>query len=752
MKKIISGMMLLMLAGRLPAFAGDLAVDNLTVVNDTRIMGNLYMGPISGAFPTNQTLYYDFNSDTNPVPDMSGNGKTGTVSGATWVTNGITGGGYCFDGVNDYISAGRLTELEGATNYTISFWVKLTNSSGTRIIFAYDRDNICGNNNTYRDAYLYWSSSASSLKYCPGTGSGENSLSISLSDSTWHHVVLVRTNNTIISYENGVATATFTAMYNATGGSTYKLWLGHPMNVGAFAGFMDEVVIYNRALSASAVVELYYSYVQSSGEGQIFVPSITSSNSISQTSSTATNIFMGRMGIGTNSPGTNVILHVNGNMQTEGDMDVISNLSVDGTINTPAGNMTFDSGTGYGSTMDFRLHGVLNARLSENIMTLYSGAVSPSYVIDAAESAEGYFRNAKDDQMAILQGGTSYGQGGCFVGIGTNYLWLSSIGMPGGSALVWLTYTNSLFAVSDISNSPEPTNRFTVTKDGRVYFGNIQIGDTNGILQSALPPSVVTNGSTASFSSVSGNGSGLTNLSGSALASASVTTAKLDLVDVDARYVNANGDTMTGILQLPTDGLRVNSNQLTMVNGNIGLGTTNPSKKLQVVGDISVADQNGTNKVIISKGTSGGAITVNSSSGVTKVGLFGNTSPSYFLNGLGVGTASAHPSVSLQVVSKGGEHQWPIEVVNTDGNTLYNFYVNNYGSASLWLSATSVVPGYAVSINAGGDSYFNGGNLAVGTNVPSAKLHVNGDIKAEGGISYVVPLGDVGMGVYTNKP
>jgi hypothetical protein len=248
------------------------------------------------------------------------------------------------------------------------------------------------------------------------------------------------------------------------------------------------------------------------------------------------------------------------------------------------------------------------------------------------------------------------------------------------------------------------------------------------------------------------SGSKLANLTvtSNQIANSTIHTGKLELVSVDARYVNANGDTMTGILQLPADGLRVNSNQFVIVGGNVGIGTNNPSKKLQVVGDISVADPNGTNKVLISKGTTGGAIAVGSSSGITKVGLFGNSLSSYFLNGLGVGTANPNPSVSLHIVSKGGVQQWPIEVLNTDGTYLYNFYVDNYGSASLFLSATSVVPGYAVCVNAGGNSYFNGGSLGIGTSSPSEKLHVTGKGRFDGGISFVTNLGDIGMGAYTN--
>ena len=52
------------------------------------------------------------------------------------------------------------------------------------------------------------------------------------------------------------------------------------------------------------------------------------------------------------------------------------------------------------------------------------------------------------------------------------------------------------------------------------------------------------------------------------------------------KWVDMTGDTMTGTLNLPSDGLRVATNQLVVTGGRVGLGTAFPNEQLEITGNL----------------------------------------------------------------------------------------------------------------------------------------------------------------------
>lgn len=67
------------------------------------------------------------------------------------------------------------------------------------------------------------------------------------------------------------------------------------------------------------------------------------------------------------------------------------------------------------------------------------------------------------------------------------------------------------------------------------------------------------------------------------------TTVQAALNELDTKKVSKNGDTMTGTLNLPANGLVVGTSQLIVNSGKVGIGVLAPSAKLDVAGAIQIA-------------------------------------------------------------------------------------------------------------------------------------------------------------------
>ena len=67
---------------------------------------------------------YSFNAGSGTtLADASGNGRTGTRSGATWSTQGKYGGALAFDGINDWVTVADHASLDFTNALTIEAWV-----------------------------------------------------------------------------------------------------------------------------------------------------------------------------------------------------------------------------------------------------------------------------------------------------------------------------------------------------------------------------------------------------------------------------------------------------------------------------------------------------------------------------------------------------------------------------------------------------------------------------------------------------
>ena len=188
--------------------------------------------------------------------DSSGNGLTGTLQAATWTTSGRNGNALVFNGTSSYVDLGTLSAFPLTSSATWSAWVFPTGNPS-------DDGQIIAKSGT---------SDGWQLKTTPDTGVRTFGMTISsngssviqrysrtvLSLNTWYYVAGVydATNRTLDIYVNGIqdnGTLSGTVPASQNNPASINVNIGRRQNGFYFIGTIDDVRVYNRALSAAEI-------------------------------------------------------------------------------------------------------------------------------------------------------------------------------------------------------------------------------------------------------------------------------------------------------------------------------------------------------------------------------------------------------------------------------------------------------------------------------------------------------------------
>ena len=210
----------------------------------------------TSAAPSGLVAAYAFSEGSGTtVADLSGNNLTGTIQGATWTTGGMYGSALSFNGTTSYVDLGNPTQLQLTSSMTIEAWVKAAANP------ADDGQIVAKANNN----------SGWQLKTTPDTGPQTFGIAVSGSSTgntqrystttralnTWYHVAGVydATAKTLSTYVNGVlSNGSLVGTIPASQfNSTVNANIGRRTNGYYFNGVIDEVRIYNRALSVAEI-------------------------------------------------------------------------------------------------------------------------------------------------------------------------------------------------------------------------------------------------------------------------------------------------------------------------------------------------------------------------------------------------------------------------------------------------------------------------------------------------------------------
>jgi glucose/arabinose dehydrogenase len=198
--------------------------------------------------PPGLVAAYGFNEGSGPTAgDLSGIGNAGSVSGASWTTSGKYGKALSFDGTNDVVVIPDASSLDLTNGMTLEAWVYPTTTlSSWRAILQKETDAYFLNANTSGDRPGVGGTFAGS---CCTVLQGTSALPL----NQWTHVAGTYDGAQLRLYVNGTQVASQSRTGNLQVTGTPLRIGGNTYGTEFFPGRLDEVRVYNRALSQSEI-------------------------------------------------------------------------------------------------------------------------------------------------------------------------------------------------------------------------------------------------------------------------------------------------------------------------------------------------------------------------------------------------------------------------------------------------------------------------------------------------------------------
>ncbi len=238
----------------------NLTSENLTCYNqstddeDSDSVKNIFDWKVDGTSIAvlNMPIEATGGNETSWTRDYSGNGLHGTATGASWSqTGGHDGfGAYELDGSTAYIDLGEPAALDftGNNTFTLSAWVKVDGGAG-------NHRPIINKGDTQYTLKIFTNNT---FEACAYDGGWQCTYSQSaLTEGVWYHVAGVFGEGNVTLYVDGTHQETVT--HSGITDTANDVQIGHDsQNTDRYLnGSIDQVMIYNRALTSSQVQALH---------------------------------------------------------------------------------------------------------------------------------------------------------------------------------------------------------------------------------------------------------------------------------------------------------------------------------------------------------------------------------------------------------------------------------------------------------------------------------------------------------------
>jgi len=184
--------------------------------------------------------------------DLSPYRNDGTIYGATWRLGKINKA-LNFDGVDDYVKLKPIENLDVASKFSVELWAYTPDLTAAKALFSKDTYGIILGTTSGGTLWEFYTNDGVVGVACTASTSGH--------EDKWNHIVITADKDrtpTLIGYINGVQVCTGTHLewIGPQYGPGTRYWIGRGYN-GYWYGFIDEVKVYERALTTDEIKEHY---------------------------------------------------------------------------------------------------------------------------------------------------------------------------------------------------------------------------------------------------------------------------------------------------------------------------------------------------------------------------------------------------------------------------------------------------------------------------------------------------------------
>ena len=236
------------------------SITNATLANSGEYAVIVTSGTCNASATTNVTVvppaslvaHYPFCSDAN---DATVNANNGSITGATLANDrfGNSNSAYSFDGDDKIEIADNAIFDLGTSNYSISYWMKSTQSSIGGMIMKMSPGN---NYSGFTQYSVNGNIQARSQNADPVNSSS------AINDNNWHHIVYTRNGNTQKLYIDNVLEGTVTGTpADVSNAETLTLGVDNTGSNQYYQGLLDDIKIYNGALNETEIANEFNSTI-----------------------------------------------------------------------------------------------------------------------------------------------------------------------------------------------------------------------------------------------------------------------------------------------------------------------------------------------------------------------------------------------------------------------------------------------------------------------------------------------------------